>query len=152
MSIEFKKITKDNLTDVLKLKVKFEQKTFVIPNVYSIAESKVYENFNPNAVYWNEELIGFLMYGTNPEKDEDVWIIRLMIDEKFQGRGYGRQTMVKIIETLKKIYDPPAIFLSFEPENNIARSLYHSLGFKDTGEILFGELVHRLDLKTKLNK
>lgn len=149
MYIEFKNITKDNLVDVFKLKVRTEQKSFVVPNVYSIAESKVYENFNPRAVYVNEELIGFLMYGTNPEKEEDVWIIRLMIDENFQSRGYGRQTMLKAIEMLKEIYDPPAIYLSFEPENEVAKKLYHSLGFKDTGEVLFGELVHRLDFKNQ---
>ncbi|MCB0725756.1 MAG: GNAT family N-acetyltransferase [Ignavibacteriae bacterium] len=147
MNIKLKEITKDNLIDIFKLKVKQHQKTFVSPNVYSIAESKVYDNFSPKAIYAGEALVGFLMYGTNPEKENEVWIIRLMVDEQFQGRGFGKQAMLVAIELLKQIYNPPAIYLSFEPGNELAKNFYHSLGFKDTGEILYGELVHRLDLE-----
>lgn len=151
MNIEFKDITKDNLIDVFKLKVKPEQKGMVSPNVYSIAESKVYENFFPKALYVENDLVGFLMYGINPENEDQVWIIRLMIDEKYQGKGFGRDAMLKAIDTLKEIYDPPSIFLSVESKNDLAKKLYHSLGFKATGEILFGELVHRLDLINQNN-
>lgn len=149
MALEFRDITSENYLDVFKLKVKLEQKSYVVPNVYCIAESKVYENFNPKALYLDNELIGFLMYGTNPKNESDVWIISLMIDEKFQGKGYGKHTMLKSIQILRELYDPPAIYISFDPENEIAKKLYTSIGFKDTGEILYGKLVHRLDFKNQ---
>ncbi|MDB1942145.1 hypothetical protein PMY38_18030 [Clostridium tertium] len=46
---------------------------------------------------------------------------------------------------MKKIEDCKNIYISFDPKNNIARSLYQSLGFKDIGKTLEEELLFRLE-------
>ena len=39
-----------------------------------------------------------------------------------------------------------AVYLSYEPENVVAKSLYASLGFMETGKIEEGELVAKMIL------
>ena len=38
------------------------------------------------------------------------------------------------------------IYISFEPENAIAKALYESLGFVPDGRVLYGEVVYYLAL------
>ncbi len=87
--IELKEITKENYIEAVKLKVSTSQDNFVAPNVYSIAQSKFYPTWKPTAIYKDNNMIGFLMHGEDDlnEGDGSIWIIRLMIDERFQGKG-----------------------------------------------------------------
>lgn len=147
MAVTLRDIDKDNWEAATKLKVAESQKTFVAVNWYSMlqvlyAEAEV--DLFHKGIYSDEEMVGYAMMGQNPEK---TFIARLMIDEKQQGKGYGRAAMNLIVDDLKARYKPDSIFISFEPENTAARKLYESLGFVDTGEVRHGELVFRLPLK-----
>ncbi|GKX68204.1 GNAT family N-acetyltransferase [Inconstantimicrobium mannanitabidum] len=85
----------------------------------------------------------------NESTDENTyWIWRFMVDKQYQGKGYGRKTMEKVLELIKTFPHGKAssIQLSYEPENIVAKTLYASFGFKETGEIEDGELVARLTL------
>ncbi|MCL2362329.1 MAG: GNAT family N-acetyltransferase [Defluviitaleaceae bacterium] len=168
--IELRKIDHDNWEDVLKLKVADHQKNFVAPNIYTLAEAYV-EIVNGDeedadyppmifAIYKDNVLVGFTAMEQNePDEDEYLYMTfgdkavynfyRFMIDEKFQGKGYGREAMVKILEYLKSFPqgEVDSISLSYEPENDVARKLYESLGFVETGHIEDGEMVARLGLK-----
>jgi diamine N-acetyltransferase len=73
-------------------------------------------------------------------------IARLMIDRRFQGRGYGRAALHLIIEDLRGRPDCRCIYISFEPENETARHLYAAVGFVSEGRIIEGEVVYRLDV------
>ena len=146
-AISLRPVTRDNFHDVVELKVREDQKTFVAPNVYSIAESKYYPWMTPEAIYAGETLVGFTMTGYS-EKDAAVWIIRLMIADGFQGKGYGREAMRQIIANLSARPDCDRILISYEPENRVAKMLYASLGFAPTGEIRYGEEVACLTLAT----
>jgi len=152
MSIELKEINRSNFSAVLKLDVDESQRGFVAPNVKSIAESKVYDIFHPRAIYKEDELIGFLMYGQDDGKTDDVWIIRFMIDKAYQGKGYGKAAMISVINEMKARYNKDNIYLSFEPENTVAQKLYESLGFVDTGRVEHGELVYCLDMENYNNQ
>ena len=47
--------------------------------------SKEYKQWQPVAIYHNEDVIGFAMYGSfGPNRY--TWIDRIMIDQKYQGR------------------------------------------------------------------
>ena len=95
----------------------------------------------PLAIYDGAEtMVGFLMHGTNPDNDE-LWILRLMVGQQYQGRGYGQAAMKEIIRQLKAKPDCQEIFTSYKPGNHVAARLYRSLGFEDTGRIEDGELV-----------
>ena len=144
--VELRKINKDNYAECLDLKVSDEQKTFVAPNVYSLAQAWVfYDTAYPFAIYADNTMVGFVMMGYFAEKDlYDIW--RFMIDERYQKKGYGKAALLLSIEYLSKEFNVNDIFLSFEPNNVIAEKLYSSVGFKRTGEIEDGEVVMRLTI------
>jgi len=145
MNIELIEINKENLDAVLKLDIKKEQAGFVASNAKSIAQSKYYPGFIPLAVYDDEIPVGFVMYGLD-DADNTMWIIRMMIDKNYQGKGMGKEALKKTLQRITSRNNCTEIFLSFEPENHIARKLYESFGFEDTGRIEEGEIVYKLKL------
>ena len=148
--IHLEKILWDECDKITKLKVNKDQKTFVAPNAdslidayFAIAEEgmKVY----PFGIYYGKKAVGFIMitfdcpwatkyYGL-PEKFYYIW--RFMIDKKYQGQGFGKEALRLAIEFIKTFPagKSEACWLSYEPENEGARSLYLKAGF-----------VERLDL------
>ncbi|MCM3364014.1 GNAT family N-acetyltransferase [Niallia sp. HCP3S3_B10] len=107
----------------------------VASNAFSIAQSKVEPEWITKAIYNKEsQMIGFAMYGLSPILNV-FFITRLMIDYRYQGKGYGRLAMLEIIQELKEI-SSGEIYTSFVPSNGRAKKLYTSLGFKDTGRVV----------------
>jgi diamine N-acetyltransferase len=145
VEITLREITKDNWRECVDLKVGPGQEKFVAPNLFSIAEAKFEPEWRPLAIYRGETMVGFTMYGRD-ERDGSYWIIRLMIDAAYQGRGYGRAAMIEVIRQLKEKPDCREIRISFVPENKAAEQLYLNLGFERTGWIEEGEVVLRLAL------
>lgn len=145
MKIELKEVTAENFSKISKLKVKECQQNFVAPNAYSVAQSKFYPSWVCLAAYAGEVPVGFTMYGIE-EEDNSLWIIRMMIDEEFQGKGYGRETLQAVVEYIKSRSFIKEIYLSFVPGNDTAKKLYESFGFKDTGRFEQGEFVYKLEL------
>jgi len=88
------------------------------------------------------------MYGYNfGHPDQQAFIVRLMVDEKFQGKGYGRfgmQWMLEIFRADERIH---AVGISYEPENDVARKLYASSGFVEPGKMLGEEVLAVLNLR-----
>ncbi|RUT05936.1 spermidine acetyltransferase [Dulcicalothrix desertica PCC 7102] len=136
VKVHLRKITRDNLKECLNLQVDNSQKSLVATNAQSLAEAYVDTNLFPFAVYDasvcgyeqpQAPMLGFIMY------EIDVggvgFIMRLMIDYKYQRQGYGRATMIEIIRRLKLHPDVEIIATSYRKENEVAASLYQSLGF-----------------------
>ncbi|MET0752647.1 MAG: GNAT family N-acetyltransferase [Pyrinomonadaceae bacterium] len=151
MNVSLREIDRYNYRECISLKVAGGQEKFVAPNVFSIAQSKIYPNLNPFTIYTGDEMVGFVMYGYN-EDDGRFWLDRLMIAEKHQGKGYGRAATLEVIERLSQIEDCREIYLSFVPENTGAEKLYSSIGFARTGELEQGEIVMRLEIKNNANR
>lgn len=145
MSIIFKNVTKDNWIECISLSVLEEQKSFVASNLYSLAQSKYDTEMRPVCIYDNEKMIGFAMYAQEPETGR-TWIIRFMIDIKYQNKGYGKAALTELINLLKNTFNCTEIYLSYEPDNDIANKLYSNAGFVKTGEIEEGELVSKLSM------
>jgi diamine N-acetyltransferase len=140
MSIELRPIDEENFRPVVRLEVAPDQSTFVATNVFSIAESKVCPYLEPWAVYSGDELVGFTLYGRDPETGK-YWIVRLMIAADQQGKGYGRAVLDEIAERMRQLPDCDEIYLSCVPANTLAEGLYRRFGFEPTGEIDDGEIV-----------
>lgn len=150
MSLSLRPVTKKNWSELAKLKVREDQTHFVAPNVYSIAESQFghdmpdggHWDMFPFGIYDGEQPVGFLMYGYNfSNRDFEAFIIRLMVDENHQGKGYGRYGMQQMLDIFRQDDRIHAVGISYEPENEVARKLYASLGFVETGEMLGDEIL-----------
>ncbi|WP_425448924.1 GNAT family N-acetyltransferase [Dethiothermospora halolimnae] len=140
MNIILKEVNSDNFDECIELEVSEKQKGFVASNLYSIAQSKVLPGCKPLCIYDGEKMVGFAMYEIDTE-DDDISICRLMIDKKYQNKGYGRAAMIKLLKLIKENYKYKEVYISTEPENHIAQGLYESLGFKKNGQVLEGEVV-----------
>ncbi|SFN61883.1 diamine N-acetyltransferase [Pseudobutyrivibrio sp. UC1225] len=154
--LRLEKINGKNVWDILKLSVDDSQKTFVASNEISIIEAytaiTAHGYAYPFGIYEGDTPIGFLMIGF--DKD-DYWedapdiaignynLWRLMIDKKYQHKGYGRQAVKLALNFIKTCPCGPAEYcwLSYEPENQIAKELYASYGFVETGDMDGEELI-----------
>jgi diamine N-acetyltransferase len=144
-AITLQTLSHDNARAVVRLRVAPDQAGFVASNADSIADAYVERAMRPLAVYADDDLVGFTMYGQDLAT-EDWWIVRMMIDERFQRQGYGRSAMLALIALMRERHETSAILLGVDPANHGAIRLYESLGFRDTGKVHYDEAVMRLEL------
>ena len=145
IDISLKPITEENWSECINLKPKDNQKGHVASNINSLEKAKTEPTSKPYGIYVDNVMVGFTLFDEEPYPDDGYyWIVRLMIDGRYQGNGYGRSAITKIIDELKKKQEHTKIRISHVPENVIASKLYKELGFVETGEIIEGEIV--LDL------
>ena len=156
-----------NVWDILKLKVSKEQKSYVAGNDISLIEAYISKTENgqifPFGIYKDDVPVGFLMigFGTDSSWDDAPAIAqnnydlrRLMIDIKYQGRGYGKEALNLALEFIHTFPCGKAEYcwLSYEPENKVARDLYRSFGFVETGEKDGEELIAVLKLVSDVSE
>ena len=160
MDIQLKQVDAKNIWELVKLEVKESQAEFVASNTVSILEAYTTITAGghalPFGVYDGGIPVGFLMigYGAMGWEDEpevaagNYCLWRLMVDERYQGRGYGREAVRLALDFIHTFPCGPAdcCWLSYEPENTAARTLYHSLGFVENGEMEGDEVVAVLSL------
>lgn len=142
--IKFREITKDNFWECVQLSVSEQQRDFVTSNAISIAQSKVQPECIPLAVYDNDIMVGFLMYCID-EDDGEYWIYRMMVDEKYQSKGYGKQMLKKLLGLIKQDKTRNKIFLGVHKESISAVKLYERFGFYFNGQVFGNEHIMRLD-------
>ena len=127
------------------LSVAEEQQAFVASNIKSLAQAYVFSDIaRVFAIYSADTMVGFTMLSIAQKKDE-YKIGRLMIDHRFQGKGYGKAAMARILDLLNT-EGAKEITLSCQPANATATRLYRSYGFIPTGETDHGEIVMKRKL------
>lgn len=146
--VTLQEITGDTLGGVLRLKVATNQENFVANNAVSIAQAHFSKHAWFRAIYADDTPVGFLMLHDEPDgKDGPVYYLwRLMIDERFQKLGFGRQAMHALIDHVKTRPNATTLFTSYVPEEGGPQQFYESLGFVHTGEEHDGELELKLEL------
>ncbi len=135
--VHLRKVTVDNFQECVSLELNENQKKFVAPNIRSLAQAYVNPNLFPLAVYDasvlghekpQSPMVGFIMY----EIIGGVgFILRLMIDSKYQQQGYGKAAMLEVIRRLKLYPEVELIATGHDPYNQIASKLYRNIGFVD---------------------
>jgi diamine N-acetyltransferase len=103
-------------------------------------------------------LVGFAMISDDiPAEtlaaDDDLvgpyFLWRLLIDHRFQGRGYGRATLDSIVDYVRSRPNGTILFVSAAPGEGSPQPFYVHYGFQKTGEVKWeGEELMRLDLGT----
>ena len=158
--IQLRRIDSSNIWKVIKLSVKEEQTNFVATNTGSILEaySTIIDGnvALPFGIYNENCLVGFVMFGYDTVDGEDdpaiainnycIW--RFMIDKDYQGKGLGKEALQVALEYLRSEPCGKAKYcwLSYEPENMVAKALYTSMGFHENGEMCGEEVVSVLKL------
>ncbi|WP_040978866.1 GNAT family N-acetyltransferase [Oceanobacillus jeddahense] len=151
--IELRKITEDNIDEVIALEVRENQKDFMMTsNLRCIADAYVLnENGEPAiplAIYADGVVVGFLMYtydtldhesfeneGFYRKKGYFVW--HIMIDERYQGKRYGKLAFEKMLMDMEAMPYGEAdyVALFYHLSNLTAKTLYALFGFTEPGII-----------------
>jgi diamine N-acetyltransferase len=152
--IKLQPVSAENWRTLIQLKVREDQSHFVASNLHSIAESQFgfddegHWNSYPFGIYHNEEPVGFLMYAANPTHSKiQVFVMRLMVDKKFQGQGFGRRALELALEKFRADQEFRVVAISYAPDNVGAKKLYANLGFEETGEMAGEEFLAVLNLR-----
>ena len=152
--IHLEKIGWDNYKDVLKLHVSKEQEDFVASNDISLIHAFLAVSDDAPvyafAICNDDQVVGFIMLGYDDDwsaSEREAWlqsdeykaydgtpyyfIWRFMIDEKYQGNGYGKEAFRQALDFIRKEPCGKAeyISLSYERTNAVAKKLYFSFGF-----------------------
>jgi len=153
-AVTLREITADTVRAVTRLAVAESQTGFVAPNAVSLSQALFSPEAWYRAIYAGDELVGFVMLEDQslrspPPAKPAIGVWRFMIDERFQGRGYGRAALLLVIEHArgKGLFD--ALELSYVPGPACPEPFYRGLGFRPTGRMDGIEVVLEISLAKK---
>lgn len=132
--VKIEELNAENWYDCCGLEVEPSQSKYIESNAVSIAQSKFEPTLKPYAIYFEEKVVGFLMYNSVQEELEGNWIYRIMIDKDYQGKGIGKTATKLMISEMAKQPNIKKLVVGYHPENKGAHNLYASLGFIDYGD------------------
>lgn len=161
--IELRQINHDNWIECIELEVKDEQRQFVNPNIFSLAEAYVHSDANrkeaeeyyrciPFAIYNDDKMIGFTMITYEKEYDFDkrpaYEIYRLMIARDYQGKGLGKESLKLILDYIKTFPygEVESVYASWHPDNKASEGVCIASGFIAVGEDEDGAVISRLNI------
>ncbi len=149
-------ITSTNRVEVESLRVTPAQSAFVAGVAESLIEAADTPSACPGyrAVYLEETPVGFVMLSDNipPARSEHLgpyFLWRLLIDARWQGRGYGRSTLDLVVAYVRTRPHSDRLLTSVVPGDGSPLGFYLSYGFVLTGEVDHEEHVLELALTSE---
>ncbi len=135
--MKFVEVTPENQHWVSEISAGKEARSWVHRNSYWARNAAEHPEiaFRLIMVDDQEDPVGTIAFGQH-FADEELSVLRpgvgeiihLVIDEGQQDRGYGRQAVLLAVSLLQERYK--RIVIAHDPENDVARTLYESLGFR----------------------
>ena len=125
----------------LKLAVAESQKHYVANSAVMLARAYAYREQRSRAfvIYDDETPVGMGLYYDLPDL-ECYDLSQIFIDERYQGRGYGRAATKLILDAMKQDGKFSKVDLCYIEGNDAAKKLYESFGFieidRDEDEII----------------
>jgi diamine N-acetyltransferase len=140
--LTLREITAENRAQVEALAVTEAQESFVAGVAESIVEAAETPNARPwyRAIYAGETPVGFVMLSDNipPEYTEYIgpyFLWRLLIDVRWQRRGYGRAALDLIVSYVRTRPNAERLFTSAVPGDGSPLDFYVKYGFVLTGDV-----------------
>ncbi len=152
MAIELREVTDEVREELRSVRVGEGQERFVSSVEESLAEAELYPQANPwfRAVYADGIAVGFVMISWDVEPDPpELWgpwfLWKLLIDERQQGRGLGREVVGAIVDIVRR-EGGGALITSYGEGPGGPGGFYRGLGFVPTGDVDHDEIVARLPI------
>ncbi len=144
-------IDKTNWRSALAVKTTHSQLEFVADHepVALVILSKSYVraggvDWYPFTITLNDTVVGVVAITHHAKR---CGIFHLVIDSQKQGQGLGKASVKKIVEYIRLTWpECKAVELTVHPRNKIAKTVYCSCGFIDTGEMRDEEPLYELVL------
>jgi histidinol dehydrogenase len=135
-------VDRSNAEAVMKLQVAAGQRAFVSPVDRSLAQVAYEPCGRAMAMFDGEQAVGMmLLYDVRHDEEEpanQLYVWRLLVDARFQKRGYGRLAMSWVVDEARR-EGYAEVGLSHVDKPGHAGAFYQKLGFAYTGEVDEGE-------------
>ena len=131
----------------LNLKVADHQKGYVSDRVTMLARAYAYRDSRSRAfvIYDDETPVGMAMY--HDCEDMDAYdLSQLFIDERYQGRGYGKTATQIVLDMMRQEGTYEKVVLCYIEGNVAAKKMYEGFGFRECDRDE-DEIVMELSLK-----
>lgn len=148
-SVSIVPVTAENRAAALALSVSPAQSGLVETVAECLQEAEEYPLWRPVLLMADGEAVGFAMYGawTYADGTQRVWLDRLLIDARYQGRGLSKAAMPALLHRLRAEYGCETVYLSVYETNAVAIRLYRQFGFEFNGGLdLKGEKIMQASL------
>ena len=138
--VALREITDDNLGAILALRVAPAQERFVGTVAGALEDAREIPEAKPwyRAVYADDDPVGFVMLSWDVTPDPPViigpWFLwKILIDERHQGRGYGREAL-QLVADIVRANGAAELLTSCVPGDDGPEPFYRRLGFAPTGD------------------
>jgi len=119
-----------------RLAVAPEQRGLVAPVASSLESMHHFPGSEPLGVFTDGDLVGFMMgqllEDEAPRRPYLIW--DLLVDRGHQRRGVGRAALSAAARRAARC-GATAVAITYESVNTVARDLYRSCGFEETGSV-----------------
>lgn len=130
INVALRPVAADNWRQCADLDVLDHQRSWIPSNLLSIAAAQFYPDNVCRAVYADERLVGFGMYGIEQTTGR-VKVFRLMIDGSAQRRGYGSAAMRAMLQEIAERWPASPVHVSYQDGNTVVHRMYQRLGFRE---------------------
>jgi diamine N-acetyltransferase len=148
LKVTLREVTNRNRAAVEALAVTSEQSHYVADVAESLAEAAQHPDAMPwyRAVYAGHEPVGFVMISDgitveNPDYLGPFYLWRLIVDQRFQGHGYGAGALDLVVAHVRTRPDARVLLTSHVVGPASPRGFYLRYGFRATDRIHDGEPV-----------
>ena len=138
--VSLREITDENREAILALRIAASQEGYVSSVADSLEEARETPEGNPwyRAIYADNAPVGFVMLSWNvtpdPPRIIGPWFLwKLLVDERHQGRGYGREA-VRLVAGIAREQGASELLTSYVSGETSPDPFYRQLGFVPTGE------------------
>ena len=135
--VNFIELSEENWMDFAGLSVDESQKTFLASNIGIIARGYVYRNFRAKVIgiVADGTPVGLAMVRDIDDEPACYELQQFMIDQNFQGQGYGFRALELILTALKAEQKYACVEVCVKKEDAQAIHVYEKAGFVDSGYI-----------------
>lgn len=133
--ITLRPIDETNFLQAAALRVSPEQRPFVSSAPMTLARAYAYRN--QRTVCWGicsgDAIVGLALVHDMEEEPACYHLCEFLIDEHFQGRGYGSEALRLILDHCRREGKFPRVEVCVRKENTTAIHVYEKTGFRDSG-------------------
>jgi diamine N-acetyltransferase len=147
-TVTLREITELDRAAIEALAVTPAQNHYVSGVAESLAEAAEYPDAAPwyRAVYADEEPVGFVMISdgitvSNPDYLGPYYLWRILVDQRFQGHGYGTRALDLVVAHVRTRPDARVLLTSHVVGPDSPRGFYLRYGFTPTDRVHDGEPV-----------
>ena len=133
--VRLTEVTEANWMEVASLSVKDDQKGFLAPAAGILARGYVYRNCNGKvfAIENDGTIVGVALVREFTDEPLGYDLQQFMIDQRYQGQGYGSEALQLILDGLRKEGHYDHVEVCVKKNDAEAIRLYKKNGFTESG-------------------